>query len=123
MQHVHDSKVRNPVVIGGDIHSFWANDLMLDFDDPRSPVVATELTGTSISSPGPSYEQFVKFLPDNPHVKFFDSRYRGYVAVQVSPKRMDVQFRVISDVKHADASVSTLRSLSVEDGRAGVVPS
>jgi hypothetical protein len=36
---------------------------------------------------------------------------------------MDFQFRVISDVKHADASVSTLKGLSVEDGRAGVVPS
>jgi alkaline phosphatase D len=121
LQHIHDSKLQNPVVIGGDIHSFWANDLMLDFDDAHSAVVATELVGTSISSPGPNYEQFVKFLPDNPHVKFFDSRVRGYVAVQVSPAKMDIQFRAISDVTDPNASVSTLRSFSVEDGRPGVV--
>ena len=65
--------------------------LMLDFDDPRSPVVATELVGTSVSSPGPDYDKFSQFLPANPHVKFFDSRVRGYVAVDVSPKRMDIQ--------------------------------
>jgi alkaline phosphatase D len=58
---------------------------------PRSPVVASELVGTSVSSPGPDYEQFSKFVPDNPHVKFFDSRIRGYVAVDVSPKRMDIE--------------------------------
>jgi alkaline phosphatase D len=96
---------------------------MLDFDDARSPIVATELVGTSISSPGPKYEQFVKFLPDNPHVKFFDSRVRGYVAVQVSRAKMDIQFRAISDVTDLKASISTLRSFSVEDGRPGVVPS
>jgi alkaline phosphatase D len=110
-------------VIGGDIHSFWANDLMLDFDDAHSPVVATELVGTSISSPGPNYEQFMRFLPDNPHVKFFDSRVRGYVAVQVSPTKMDIQFRAISDVTDPKASVSTLRSFFIEDGHPGVVTS
>ena len=46
----------NPVVIGGDIHAFFANDLHLDFDDPNSPVVATEFVGTSIASYGPPYE-------------------------------------------------------------------
>ena len=39
-----------PVVIGGDIHSFFANDLRLDFNDPKSPMVATEFVGTSITS-------------------------------------------------------------------------
>src|SRR6516165_11540508 len=26
-QHIHTSRVANPVVIGGAIHAFWANDL------------------------------------------------------------------------------------------------
>ena len=34
LQHIHDSKVANPVVLSGDIHSFFANDLKLDFDNP-----------------------------------------------------------------------------------------
>ena len=122
LQRVHESRVRNPVVLSGDIHSFWSNDLMLDFDDPRSPVVATELVGTSVSSPGPDYEQFSQFLSANPHVKFFDSRVRGYVAVDVSPKRMDIQFRAISDVTNPNAEISTLKTFAIEDGRPGTIP-
>ena len=38
MQHIHNRKVPNPVVISGDIHSFFANDLKLDFDDQASPL-------------------------------------------------------------------------------------
>ena len=40
----------NPVVIGGDVHAHWVADLKPDFDDPRSPVVASEFCGTSITS-------------------------------------------------------------------------
>jgi len=83
LRHVYDARVRNAVVIGGDIHSFWTNDLKLDFDDPASPAVATELVGTSVSTHGVPYEVFARALPDNPHVKFFESRRRGYVAVEL----------------------------------------
>ena len=38
LQHVHNRKISNPVVISGDIHSFFANDLKLDFDDQASPL-------------------------------------------------------------------------------------
>ena len=121
LRHMYDSQVSNPVVLSGDIHSFWTNDLMLDFDDPGSPVVATELVGTSVSSPGPNYEQFSKFLPANPHVTFFDSRVRGYVAVDLSPKRMDIEYRAVSDVTNPDATVATLKAFTIEDGRAGAL--
>ncbi|HTO08849.1 MAG TPA: alkaline phosphatase D family protein [Myxococcota bacterium] len=119
LQHVHDAKVKNPVVLGGDIHSFWANDLKLDFDDPKSPVVASELIGTSISSWGPPYEKFAAFAADNPHVHFFDSRQRGYLAIDLAPERLTARFQVISDVRDPKATLSTLASFSVENGRPG----
>jgi hypothetical protein len=40
----------NPVVLTGDIHAFFVNDLRLPGGGPDAPVVATELIGTSISS-------------------------------------------------------------------------
>jgi alkaline phosphatase D len=121
LQYIHDARVANPVVIGGDIHSFWANDLKLDFNDMKSPTVATELIGSSITSVGPNYETFVKYLPDNPHVRFFESRRRGYVSVDLTRERMTTNFRAVSDVRAADASVATLKSFTVEDGKTGVV--
>ena len=44
--------VRNPVVVTGDWHSTFVNDILRDFDNPASPVVATEFVGTSISTNG-----------------------------------------------------------------------
>jgi alkaline phosphatase D len=122
LQHVDQSKVSNPIVITGDIHSFWANDLKRDFDDPASPTLATEFVGTSITSHGPSYELFSKYLPDNPHVRFFDSRPHGYVSVTLERERMNVRFQAVSDARDKNASVSTLRSFVVENGKPGVVP-
>jgi len=120
MQHIADSKPSNPVVITGDIHSFWANDLKTDFDDPSSPTIASELVGTSITSFGPPYDQFSKLLPDNPHIKFFDSRKRGYVSVDLDAKLMTTRMRALSDVTDPQASISTLKTFAVESGKAGV---
>jgi len=121
IQHIHDSGVANPVVIGGDIHSYWTNDLKLDFDDPLSPTVATEFVGTSITSHPPPYEALAGALPDNPHVRFMESRMRGYVSVELGRERMTTRLRAISDARDPDASVATLKTFIVEDGKAGAV--
>jgi alkaline phosphatase D len=121
LKHIHDSQAANPVVIGGDAHSFFANDLRLDFDDSTAPIVATEFVGTSISSYGPPYEPIARSLPDNPHVHFFDSRRRGYVAIDLVPTHMQVGMRVVSDAADPKADISTLKAFAVEDGRPGVV--
>ena len=115
------NRVPNPVFWGGDIHSFWATDLHADADDPGSPIVATEFVGSSVTSDGPPYEAFRKILPLNPHVKFFDSRQRGYVSVELDTQKMLTHFRVISDPRDPAATVSTLQSFVVEPGRAGAV--
>jgi alkaline phosphatase D len=121
LQHIHDSKVANAVVASGDIHSFFANDLKLDFDDAKSPIVATEFVGTSISSYGAPYDPIEQALPDNPHVHFFESRRRGYVMVDLQRDRMQVQMRAVSDAHDPQATIETLKSYVVESGRPGVV--
>jgi alkaline phosphatase D len=121
LQHIAASKPANPVVVTGDIHSFWANDLKVDFDDPASPTVASELVGTSITSGGPPYDQFKSLLPHNPHVKFFDSRKRGYISVELSRERMLARYQTVSDVTDANATLATLASFVVEDGKPGPV--
>ncbi len=121
LKRIHDTQVTNPVVVSGDIHSFFANDLRLDSDDPASPIVATEFVGTSISSYGPPYEMIAQTLSDNPHVHFFDSRQRGYVCVDLERAHLQARMRIVSDVKDAKASISTLRTFAVEAGKPGVV--
>jgi alkaline phosphatase D len=116
------SRAANPVVLSGDIHSFWANDLKRDFDDPASPTVASELVGTSISSPGPPYRAFVRLLPENPHVRFFESRRRGYVSLEITRAETTARFRAVDDVRDPASGVSTLASFAIESGRPGAQP-
>ena len=61
-------------------------------------------------------------LGDNPHVKFFESRKRGYVSVDLAPQRMEVAFRRVADVRDPATDVATLRRFIVEDGRPGPLP-
>ncbi len=121
LKQISDTRVSNPVVVGGDIHSFFANDLRLDFNDQGSPVVATEFVGTSIASYGPPYELIAQTLPDNPHVHFFESRRRGYVCVDLDRKQMQARMQVVSDAHDPKAELATLKTFVVENGRAGVV--
>lgn len=114
-------RVSNPVFWGGDIHSFWATELHADADNPESTVVATEFVGSSVTSDGPPYDAFMQIMPLNPHVKFFDSRQRGYVSVELEAQKMLTHFRVITDPRDPNATVSTLRSFVVESGRAGAI--
>ena len=122
LAHLEASRVSNPVVISGDVHSFWINDLKKSFDDSGLPTVATELVGTSISAIGPSYSEFMRWMPDNPHVRFFESRQRGYVLVELTPERLTADLRVLSNVQDPQATVSTLRRYVVESGRPGALP-
>jgi alkaline phosphatase D len=121
LQRIADTRVSNPVVVGGDIHSFFASDLRVNFDDPSSPIVATEFVGTSISSYAAPYDVIAQTLSENPHVHFFESRKRGYVSVDLDRNKMQVNMRVVSDAHDPNAGISTLKAFAVENGKPGVV--
>ena len=120
-----NSGVTNPVAVTGDWHSSFVNDILLDFDQPGSPVVATEFVGTSISSNGdgevygPYYGPMIKF---NPHIKFFDGDRRGYVRCSVDQSEFRADLQMVSTVSRPDAPETTFASFVVQDGVPGASP-
>lgn len=116
---IRDRRPSNPVAITGDWHSSWVNDVLSDFADPGSEVLATEFVGTSISSPCTWAAEVTKALPENPHVKFFDGTQRGYVRCDLDRTRWRSDYRVVQNVADADSPAATLTSWVVEDGRPG----
>lgn len=120
LQHLHAAQPRNPVILSGDIHSFWANDLHLDAEDVTSPLVAHELVGTSITSHGPDYATLMRNMADNPQIRFCDSRQRGYMALDITSRHLTAHFRAISDPTDPAAHLSTLRSFVIENGAPGL---
>lgn len=119
LESVAAHKPANPVVIGGDVHSHWVADLKTDFDDPHSPVVASEFCGTSITSQGPTQKYVEAALAENPHLKYGRGDKRGYVRVEITPKQLSADLRAMESVQSADAACSTLVRYIVEDGRPG----
>jgi len=119
LESIRDRKVANPVFLGGDVHMFYATDLKTDFDDPASPVVASEFVGTSITSQSWPQERIESFLPDNPHVRHAEARYRGYVRLELTPRSLRAELRGLESEKNADSGCRTVTAWVVEDGRPG----
>jgi alkaline phosphatase D len=118
---LQERKVSNPVIITGDIHSSWVHDIKANFDNPTSATVATEFVGTSIASDFPS--QFIApvqaALPANPHIKFFDGAFRGYVRCKLTKKDWQTEYRAVASVRDPNSAVNTLARFVVENGQPG----
>jgi alkaline phosphatase D len=111
----------NPLVLGGDVHSYWVCDLKPDFDDPQAPIVATEVCGTSITSQGVPQARVDAIRADNPHVKFASSEKRGYVRLDLTPERCEVLLRALDSERTRASPLTTWASFVVENGRPGAI--
>ena len=114
-------RISNPVVLTGDIHSNWVNDLKVDFDDPSAVPVASEFVGTSITSGG---DNGLKLNPEpliskNPFVKFYNSEH-GYVRCHVTANTWQSDYQVVEYVSRPGAPLVTGASFVVENSVAGV---
>lgn len=121
MQFLHDRRVPNPVVLTGDIHSNWVNNLRIDDLKTDSPVVATEFVGTSISSGGNGVDKprgLDKMLSENPGLAWHNAE-RGYVSCTVTPDRLQADYLSAVDVTREDGEVIKRASFVVNSGRAG----
>jgi alkaline phosphatase D len=121
VKYLADHRVPNPVVLTGDIHSNWVNDLRADDRKPETPVVATEFVGTSISSGGNGPKEAAgvdKLLAANPCVRFH-TRERGYVRCTVTPASWVSDYVAAEDITRPDGPVVTRASFVVEAGTPG----
>ncbi|RBQ19141.1 alkaline phosphatase [Spongiactinospora rosea] len=118
-------RTSNPVVLTGDRHATWVCDLKPDFDDPASPVVGAEITGTSISSGGDAdpaafHRAFDPIMAESPHWKYIGNR-RGYIVCDVTPAGLLASLQVVSTVWRPDGTTMvTAARFQVEAGRPGI---
>ena len=103
-----DSGVKDIVVLTGDIHSSWANELVVDPNDATKYDPATgkgslgvEFVTPGISSPGIP-ELFVGLIDQarkvNPHVKFVEPSHRGFVILDITPERIQGAWHLFDDI-------------------------
>jgi alkaline phosphatase D len=119
------AKLRNLIVVTGDIHQNWAGELKKNFADEKSATLGVEFVATSITSLGDGYDindNFKAVLQKNPHMKFFNGQ-RGYVRHVVTPDRWQADYQVLDKVSVPDGRLSTRKSFIVENGRSALIDS
>ena len=120
IQQGWDSRgVRSAVVLSGDVHRTYANNLMFNYDT-QDRIIGTELVASSVSSTGDGDPNDTSGLSSlNPHVKFY-SNLRGYIRSTVDTAHMAVDFRAVDVVTTPGAPVQTVTQYVIEAGNPGL---
>lgn len=134
-RHLADNYIDNNVVLTGDIHSGWCNDLAFNPWDPPSydpatgkGVLGVEFVSPAVSSPGP--------VPDpaeavgtagalratSPHMKYVDLYRRGYGLIDVDAERVQGEIWHVATVDAPNGSQSYSAGFVTLAGANGLQP-
>lgn len=120
--HFHDKKVKNLVVLSGDIHTFVAGNLTTTGDQSGTPV-GTELVGGSATSLGLPEELGVPAATlealrqsSDPHTIYADFEKRGYCVVTVKKNELDGEFKAVGTTQQPGSPASSLAKFRVKAG-------
>jgi alkaline phosphatase D len=117
-----DARLKDVVMLGGDVHANVAAQLRLHAGDERSPVLASELVTTSVSSRGMSKTLMAQIQGENPDLRHARSDERGYTFIDLRPERLDAQFLTTPHPVAPHAGLSVQARWAVHQGVAGVGP-
>ena len=107
------------VCLGGDVHRHVAARLRADPSDPRTAVVASEFVCSSLTTRGLAETMVSLMRSSNPDLLHARGDERGYALIDVTPDRMQCEFRATRFPVDADAQTHTQARYTVERGRPG----
>jgi alkaline phosphatase D len=110
----------NAIVLSGDSHAFWANEL-----HDGAERVAVEFGATGVTSPGagdtltsvPIGEAFARH---NKEVVFSDQASKGFVLLTLTRTGAKAELMAVSSIVEKDYSAAPLKTFAVTPGRSGV---
>jgi alkaline phosphatase D len=128
LQFIKASRIDNVIVLTGDIHSSWANDIARDpygaGYNPARDSLAVELVCPGISSPffTDANPQLVKGLEcltraTNPHTRFVDFERNGYVVLDIDRSRARSEWYHLDDVRNPDSAEALVAAVQVDAGK------
>ncbi|USK36784.1 alkaline phosphatase D family protein (plasmid) [Bacillus sp. F19] len=122
LSFIKENGISNFVVLTGDVHCNYVNEIREDFRDPNSINLGVEFIGTSITSGGDGSDvrpDTPVILKENPHTKFVNNQ-RGYVRCKLTQETWQADFMVVPYVSRPGAPISTRASFIIKDGKASV---
>ena len=107
LQFLRDSIPNNKVILTGDIHSSWANDVATPSYDAgsHSGSAAVEFVGPSATSPSLELgwaEDVIQVM--NEHIKFIDIEHRGFLMLDVTKEKTQGDYYFINNINTPDTN-------------------
>ncbi|MFT5132440.1 MAG: alkaline phosphatase D [Gammaproteobacteria bacterium] len=114
------TKSGHPIILSGDVHSFWAVDGQL-IKDQAERLSVVEFVTSSITAnwPLPLAKPVTDNLTNNPQVKFYEPDKRGYLLHEVNSTEWKTTARAMRDVRDEQSQAFSLASFLVNNGKAG----
>jgi alkaline phosphatase D len=128
LQFIKTNNIGNVIVLTGDIHSSWANNVArnpyaADYNPARDSL-AVEFVCPGISSPffTNTNSQVVKGFEcvaraTNPHTRFVDLEKNGYVVIDIDIHRARSEWYHLDNVLNPDSGEALTASVQVEAGK------
>ncbi len=122
LTHIDNNNIDNVVILTGDIHTSWGNDIPVDLSSYTASTgagsVAVEYVCTSVTS-----GSFITFSVPvsiiqtfNPNVKYADLSKRGYLLLDVTPAKVQGDWVYMSTIESRTFTASTAASWCDLDG-------
>lgn len=122
LTHIQDNNIDNVVVLTGDIHTSWANDIPVDLANYTANTgagsVAVEYVCTSVTS-----GSFITFTVPvsiiqafNPNIKYAELSKRGYLLLDVTDQKVQGDWIYMSTIESRSFTSSTAASWCDLDG-------
>ena len=115
-QSIQNNALKNPVLLGGDVHENWVGHVMADAYKDDSAKLGVEFCGAGITARSAGNSKLTARLAENPHFIFADSERKGYGVVEFTAKQIQTELRVVDDVRQRQTKIETLAKFEVEAG-------
>lgn len=113
LNDIASSGIHNPIVLGGDVHAHYVNELRLG-EKGEGSLVAAEFVTTSVTSRSSwSQAKADQIASYNPHVKYSQVDKRGYVLFNLDAKRLQIELKAVDNVEKLFTLLTTLAVFEV----------
>ncbi|MEJ7837374.1 MAG: alkaline phosphatase D family protein [Thermomicrobiales bacterium] len=120
LSHLLNNPIANPVILTGDIHTAWANDIKADWEDNASRTIATEYVTTSITAGGTEPSNFGEAYRDVfSYIKYFDGRHGGFTVAEVTAESWKNDFYNVDNMEDFASPVTLSATYITEAGNPG----
>ena len=122
VEHLHNNNIDNVVVLTGDIHTSWGNDIPhhnLNYDpNTGEGSVGVEFVTTSITSGSSPVNIGANIVTAaNPHMKFVDLAQKGYLVLDVDQQRAKGSWVYVSSITDPVFTISESEALVTISGQ------